>query len=82
MLSQKEIELSDGLFKKLQFIFPTISLVEIVENPHEKNGVLMRIIPPIGTEESIVFGEFAAEMTSGILVEHDCDIIISFTGDW
>lgn len=78
MLNPKEIELSNKLFEKLQLKFPTIRLVEIIENPHEKDGVWMRIIPPTDSKESIAISEFAAEMTTDIIVEHNCNITISF----
>jgi len=80
MLNPKEIELSSKLFEELQLKFHTIRLVEIIENPHEEDGVWMRIIQPIDSKECIAFSEFAAEMTTDILVEHNCDITISFAG--
>jgi len=80
MLNPKEIELSSKLFEELQLKFHTIRLVEIIENPHEKDGVWMRIIQPIDSKKCIAFSEFAAEMTTDILVEHNCDITISFAG--
>lgn len=70
--------LSHALFHELKLRFPDIELVEIIENPFERDSVWMRIVPPAESARSIQFGELAADMATDILVEQDCDIMISF----
>jgi len=78
MLTPAQNQLSYALFHELKLRFPDIELVEIIENPFERDSVWMRIVPPAESARSIQFGELAADMTTDILVEHDCDIMISF----
>ncbi len=78
MLTPAQNQLSYALFHELKLCFPEIELVEIIENPFERDSVWMRVIPPAERARSIQFGELAADMTTDILVEHDCDIMISF----
>jgi len=78
MLTPTQNQLSNQLYHSLKEHFPDIELVEIIENPSERDGVWMRIIPPAESARSIQFGELAADITTNILVEHDCDIVISF----
>jgi hypothetical protein len=78
MLTPAQNQLSYTLFHELKLRFPDIELVEIIENPFERDSVWMRIVPPAESARSIQFGELAADMTTDILVEHDCDIMISF----
>jgi hypothetical protein len=78
MLTPIQNQLSNQLYHSLKERFSDIELVEIIENPFERDSVWMRIIPPADSARSIQFGELAADMTTDILVEHDCDIVISF----
>lgn len=78
MLSPIQNQLSNQLYLALKEQFPDIELVEIIENPFEQDSVWMRIVPPADSVRSIQLGKLAADITTDLLVEQDCDIVISY----
>jgi hypothetical protein len=81
MLNSTPQELSKKLYHALKERFPDINLVEIVENPFTHDSIWMRVIPPSDTQTRLQFSGLAAEMTTDILVDHDCDILITYAAN-
>lgn len=78
MLNLQQKELSENLFSTLKAQYPEIDLMEIIESPFEQGSVWMRIYPPADLQKKRSFGELAAELSTDILVEYGCDIIITY----
>jgi hypothetical protein len=55
MLTPTQKQLCNALFHELKIHFPDIELVEIIENPFERDSVWMRIVPPAESARSIQF---------------------------
>ena len=81
MLNFKEKELSNNLFNELKTQFPTIELVEIIENTCDGGDVWMRVIPPLDRQERKKFSELAADLATEILMEYGYDIVITYAAD-
>jgi len=81
MLNSKEIELSQNLFNQLKGQFPTIELVEIIENAFDGGDVWIRVIPPLDRQERNQFSELAAKLATDILIESDYDIITTYAAN-
>jgi hypothetical protein len=78
MLNMQQKELSENLFSTLKAQYPEIDLMEIIESPFEQGSVWMRVYPPADLQKKRLFGELAAELSTDILVEYGCDIIITY----
>lgn len=81
MLNFKEQELSNHLFNKLKEQFPSIELVEIIENSCDGGDIWMRVIPPLDRQERTQFSELAADLATEILIEYSYDIVITYAAD-
>jgi len=78
MLNLQQKELSENLFSTLKAQYPEIDLMEIIESLFEQGSVWMRVYPPADLQKKRLFGELAAELSTDILVEYGCDIIITY----
>ncbi len=77
MISAEEMELSRMLFDKLRARFAELELVRIMESPVERDSIWVRMIMPEDEDREIAMRELAAELSTDILLEYDCDIHIS-----
>ena len=78
MLNLQQKKLSENLFSTLKAQYPEIDLMEIIESLFEQGSVWMRVYPPADLQKKRLFGELAAELSTDILVEYGCDIIITY----
>lgn len=80
MLTTQQKNFSETVFNQLKKQFPEIKLVEITENPFQEKDkdVIIRLIPPQDFARRKKFSRLAAELTTDILMRHECDVVVSY----